>query len=176
MRCKRGFTLIELLVVVLIIGILAAIAVPQYRLAVDKSRAMSSIHIIKAIKDAQEVYYLANGKYAENFNLLDVELPGGASSVSATTVTYADSERYVMWVKGEDGTQSVKANPKGLATSIDLEYYLEHHTFWEEEIPGTTLICSGRNDRGKKICKALGGTYFHTNDNGIAEDYIISSL
>ncbi len=58
---KKAFTLIELLVVVLIIGILAAIALPQYQKAVHKARFAENLIRAKALKDAIDLYVLENG-------------------------------------------------------------------------------------------------------------------
>ncbi len=71
----RAFTLIELLVVVLIIGILAAVALPQYQKAVYKSKVMQVLPYLHAIKTAEEVYYLENGTYTNQMENLSITVP-----------------------------------------------------------------------------------------------------
>lgn len=77
MKNKQAFTLIELLVVVLIIGILAAVALPQYQVSVAKTRAMRLMSLMSAIQKAEQEYYLANGTYANDFDALSIEMPAG---------------------------------------------------------------------------------------------------
>ena len=74
---KGGFTLIELLVVVLIIGILSAIALPQYTKAVEKSRAAEAQSWLADFVTAQALFKTANGVYATAAKQddMDVTLP-----------------------------------------------------------------------------------------------------
>ena len=83
-----GFTLIELLVVVLIIGILAAVAVPQYQVAVAKSRSLQAMTLMDKLWEAQQVYFMEHGVYADKLSDLVLEVPNGYTSLSDTTAVY----------------------------------------------------------------------------------------
>ena len=71
---RGGFTLIELLVVVLIIGLLASVALPQYQKSVWKSRAAEVKTFVANLEKAQTAYLLENGTYAQDFSQLDINL------------------------------------------------------------------------------------------------------
>ena len=84
---NKGFTLIEFLVAVLIIGILAAIAYPQYQKALDKSRYTQAMILMEKMWQAEGIYKLANGNYTTRLPDLDIELPTPVS-MSAGYNTY----------------------------------------------------------------------------------------
>ncbi len=101
---KKGFTLIELLVVVLIIGILSAIALPQYTKAVEKARATEAVSIISTLEKATDRFVMENG-YKTGYFLpaagamnpplsLDIDIPcqGGESGCETKYFSYNDDK------------------------------------------------------------------------------------
>ena len=101
MKNKKGFTLIELLVVVLIIGILAAIALPQYKKAVVKSRFAEAISNLKTIAQADEVCRMGGEGSGYNGNCgideLAIDLPGEVVAGQVCGTPAVETKNFYYW-------------------------------------------------------------------------------
>ena len=137
---RRGFTLIELLVVVIIIAVLAAVAWPQYKQAVLKSRFSTVMPMAKAVADAQEVYYLGKNMYALGTDELDVT----PTTAENTSVTLSE----------KDGYDYVLAQRTDIP-QLHYVIYQKHSEQFPDEIH-----CEALKDdtSAEKICRSLGAT------------------
>ena len=141
---NKAFTLIELLVVVLIIGILAAIALPHYQTAVDKANYSSMIAAVRRLRDAQQVYKLANGVYADNIADLGSPVPAGCTI--STSGRFATCEKF-----------SLAVTDYG---SVYGQLLDEPKNVYQMFLSGRYITCvayKANEERGRRLCKAMGG-------------------
>ena len=166
-RKKQAFTLIELLVVVLIIGILAAVAVPQYQVAVKKANLAKYMDLVKAIKEAEDVYYLANGSYTNDLENFDITLPGGEN---CQIIKKTNTARY------ECGNiaYGVYNGPANAQAGDDTIRYVQVF----EDYTGTSgithqrgdILCFSRGEIARKACRTLGNG--EESEGGSSWDYL----
>ena len=142
-----GFTLIELLVVVLIIGILAAVAVPQYQKAVHKARLVEAFTLGKHFKDAEEVYFMSNGEYTDSFEELGVDFPNGFYIDAIGDLKAPKAFRYSL-LNTVDRVLVDYYPQKGVDTILSLSFYLNSE--------GNRRLCCGYTQEGKDLCKSFG--------------------
>ena len=151
----KGFTLLEMLVVVLIIGILASIALPQYQMAVAKSRVTEAIIAMKNLSDAEEIYYMAQGTYTDVLEALDVDIPAISN--------YYDYSCY------DDKWLSCIAHPKKDGYPVVEFVFLNHNKHagkhWCQTWDSDLLTDAGKV-KAAKICSTYG-----PQDTSLAERY-----
>ncbi|WP_454764641.1 type IV pilin protein [Cupriavidus campinensis] len=84
-RRTRGFTLIELMITVMVLGILSAIAIPQYQQYVAKARRTEAKAALARVQGAQERYFTVNNKYETSPAALGLLACGATTTGSADT-------------------------------------------------------------------------------------------
>ncbi len=174
---KQGFTLIEMLVVVLIIGILASVALPQYQMAVTKAKVASILPLMRRWKDALTEYKLQHGNYEDE----NGERPDGATlgvnwpsdwKTSTNELCGDDIEcenDYWHCFANEESTGYVYCDHNN---NNDLYFEI---IMYQSDDPNyenyrDKIICFAGIDEGHKICKALGGKL----PEGGEDEYILN--
>lgn len=156
---KQGFTLIELLVVVLIIGILSAVALPQYQKAVAKSRFTQLQTAAKSLKDAMEVYYMANGNYPSHWSELDIEYAGCTASPSDRYMLWCDKFAVDMFASAQANlvfwdTHGIPDNGKNMNTTQLDQQAISKYVVWLDN--STNPAKTECTSKISGLCKSIG--------------------
>ena len=157
---NKGFTLIELLVVVLIIGILAAMAMPSYFKAMERSRMTEAVTLLANIAQAQQRKYMQINSYAKNYSGLDVAPAGATGSVYYTKgdvakgtkgngfgVTLSTANAY----KTGFATATREANANSKDPGLNYQYNLVRY------YASDLTTCNGTNKNGQALCADFCG-------------------
>jgi prepilin-type N-terminal cleavage/methylation domain-containing protein len=186
---KKGFTLIELLVVVLIIGILAAVALPQYEKAVLKSRASKAQTYVRQLANAMEMYYLSNGSYPKYFSDLDIdfssafpnklaksELDPYAGGVTSTEVLSNGEIELIIYRYGPAIYSKARVRDSNEKRTGSGFAFL-HATYVENEAYKGKMICFDRlRGNQSNFCRGVMGMTtdkFNLNSSAIGDAYLL---
>ena len=156
---KKGFTLIEMLVVVLIIGILAGIALPQYQMAVTKAKVASILPSFRRWKDALEEWRYKYGDYGchdnicSNYETLDASWPSDWTCHDAGSYVGNECENdYWYCFANEEGDGYI------VCGHADNGYHYNNPDFTLQSDPDTSssILCAADTEKGNKVCKSIG--------------------
>ena len=158
MNNKKGFTLIELLVVVLIIGILAAMAMPQYFKAVERSRMTEADTLLGSIAQAQRRKFLQRNSFTTNYKGLDVSPKDSSGSTYYTKgnpTTGANGNGFAVVLSGTafGGRDGGRATATRHAASGGLQYQYNLVRYYQ----GDNVTCNGTNAAGQELCADFCG-------------------
>ena len=143
---NKGFTLIELLVVVLIIGILAAIALPQYQMAVGKSRFSELKTLTKKIQESAQRYYLVHNTYIGANEKLDIDIPDISIYPTSDSLIADTTSKITCVIYNENVTLRVSCRKEIFGVFVTYTANLES---------GLPIFCTVATDEIKSLANKI---------------------
>lgn len=160
---NQGFTLIELLVVVVIIGILAAIVLPQYKLAVAKSKLTHILPLFASIRQAQENYYMLYNEYTGNVKDLDIDLSHCKKASDSSVALICDKYFIITLLDGGEWGYlraaycpgEIKGNRSWNKCAYQVGDYVYHLNYFYAKHNKRPFCYYVHSDLGRKVCQSF---------------------
>jgi len=158
---SAGFTLMEMIVVVLIVAVLASFAVPQYRMAVARSKMSTLIPMVRALKNGMEMSYLINGSYPDRFGgevIMDVDMFAGCTSI--------DPEGWITCP--EDVYFDIYGWTELTVGAVDARHQVAYLVWLDNSSHPSEKRCLANrdNETANRLCKSLGGRVTRSENFG----------
>lgn len=148
---NAAFALIELLIVVLMIGVLAAVAVPQYRTAVLKSRTAEMLLLGEKLRNAQKIYRMETGRYSTDISSLSVTLPAGFIIDSSSPQTALRKGKRVEQGVFVDILRGGEQKVEVATQDRHFAYY-----FWFDTRDNAVYCTATQGHAWERVCKSQG--------------------
>jgi type IV pilus assembly protein PilE len=115
MRGKRGFTLIEVLIVIIILGILATLAIPQFTNMIDRARLAEAWTGLGALRTAQAIVHMETGDYTDSLPTLGIDATHGEFTLSVVSIDDQGGDDYFR----AQAAGTAGGNAEGLTAQIN---------------------------------------------------------
>ena len=160
-KLDKGFTLLEMLVVVLIVGILAAFVLPQYRIAIKKTELAGYVNMANILRNAEEAYYLANEHYVKDLTALNISLPDGCTYTSTQYCSFYECGKDKYGICNDESNVQVGTIAGSKAGENKLRYLIFLKKIKNMDSSGVTYyrgdhVCMARAPEERKACMSLG--------------------
>ena len=167
-KWEKGFTLLELLIVVLIVGILAAVSLPQYMKAVERSRMTEAVMLLANIAQAQERKYIQVNRYVTNFMGLDLQFEKGQgvtiftheqTTQNASEPGEGNNTHVALTGSGFEISLTGTSLNEGVATAQRYSHNgpLQYQYALTRRYASPNTSCVGTNENGAALCADFCG-------------------
>ncbi len=119
MRTKKGYSLLESIIAIVVLGILASIALPNFTVSIEKTRASEGVKILSSLLTAQRAFFAENQAYAPDLDDLDITISIPNNFIALSDASVDSDPNAVAQVVRSSGAYTLSIDKDGNITCTD---------------------------------------------------------